>query len=265
VRYSVELGVALPEEGWVPSPSFVLRRAAILECVDGWEPGEILEVGCGAGAILYELAVRGFSGVGVEASARARELAGRVVEQTPIGVTAELPDEPEQYDYLLSFEVLEHIEDDIGALRSWARRVKPGGRCLLSVPAGQKRWNLTDVLAGHFRRYDKEDFVELIEGAGLRLTRLQTCGWPATWFIERLRLIFRTVQVRLHRIEPNKIGLGDPVRTSESGVDRELETSLFPLYGSFIGRNCLQLAARVQRPFMGRDWGISFLAEAEKR
>jgi tRNA G46 methylase TrmB len=42
----------------VPAPLYALRRAGILEAMEGCAPGEILEIGCGAGALLAEFAQR---------------------------------------------------------------------------------------------------------------------------------------------------------------------------------------------------------------
>lgn len=266
MRYLPELGIAAPEFGWVPSPTFVLRRAAILARMSDWQPGHVLEVGCGSGAILYELARRGFSGLGVETSDRARHVAEHLVAGFGgFEVSTALPVPSESFDYLLSFEVLEHIEDDIAALRQWVERLKPGGKCLLSVPAHRDRWDITDIMAGHFRRYDKDDVVKIVADAGLQLTQIETYGWPASWLIANLRRVVRSAQVKSGKIKVEHIELGDAQRTGESGIERSVELRLFPIYGSWVGRKLMQLATQAQRPFTQTDWGISYLVMAEKR
>lgn len=266
MRYLPELGVAAPEFGWVPSPTFVLRRAAILARMSDWQPGHVLEVGCGSGAILYEFAHRGFSGQGVETSDRARNVAEHLVSDFGgIKVSATLPDQTESFDYLVSFEVLEHIKNDIAALCQWVERLKPGGKCLLSVPAHRDRWDITDIMAGHFRRYDKDEVVKLVDDAGLRLTCIETYGWPASWLIANLRRMVRSAQAKTGNIHVENIELGDAQRTGESGIERSVELRLFPIYGSWMGRKLMQFATQVQRPFTRTDWGISYLVMAEKK
>ncbi|MEO8183080.1 MAG: class I SAM-dependent methyltransferase [Deltaproteobacteria bacterium] len=265
MRLVPDLGLVADEFDWVPSPTFVLRRAAVLKRLSSWAPGRVLEVGCGSGALLYELALRGFVGVGVEASPAARILAEKLLaEQKGVRISEALPEDSATFDYLLSFEVLEHIEFDLAALSAWVERLRPGGQCLISVPAHSAKWNLTDTLAGHFRRYDRIDARRLVEQAGLSIRSIETYGFPATWLIERVRLVTRWAQL-LHRgIDPTTIARGDAVRTQQSGIARDMETKLFPIYGSRLGQRCWRWAARAQEQFAGTDWGISYLIAAVK-
>lgn len=265
VKLFPELGVAAPELGWVPSPGFALRRAAILDRLESMDPGRVLEVGCGSGALLVDLANLGYRGVGVEPSRPAREVAVRLLAAFPaIEVREVLPGAEERFDWLLSFEVLEHIEDDREALREWTKRLRPGGRCLLSVPAHRNRWNVTDVLAGHYRRYDRSDVEDLMAGSGLVVDRIETYGWPASWMIERVRHLVRATQLRVRGVDPASLAPGDPDLTAASGIERSVEVRLFPVYGSWLGRRLLAGAATLQRRFHDKDWGISYLIAAHR-
>ena len=78
-------------------------------------------------------------------------------------------DDVDDYDFdvLCSFEVLEHIEDDLGELQRWVTHLKPGGMVIVSVPAHRHRFAAADEGVGHFRRYDPVDLVDLLESAGL--------------------------------------------------------------------------------------------------
>ena len=260
-----ELGVAVPELGWVPSPTFALRRQAILDRVRSWPRGRVLEMGCGAGVILSDRADLGFTGVGVETSEKALGVAAAVLRHaSTVCVTDTLPEGQGDFDYLISFEVLEHIEYDHDALASWVSRLRQGGACLLSVPAHPDRWNVTDVLAGHYRRYEKDQIVGLMTDVGLQPTYVSTYGWPATWLIERVRCAVRMRQLRRQGVNPGDIVLGDAARTAESGVERSIESRLFPFYSGRIGCWGVRQLARVQRLFYSRDWGISYLVEAVK-
>lgn len=265
MKTTPELGLAAPECGWVPSPTFAMRRAAVLERMSAWAPGRVLEMGCGAGTLLHDLAARGFSAVGVESSPAARALATRLLEgRENISILDSAPPEIEAFDYLLSFEVLEHIEDDQAALRDWVRRLKPGAPCLLSVPASAAKWSLMDVWAGHYRRYDRADVERLVKSAGLAIGRIETYGFPATWLIERVRLWARIAQLRVRGVDTTAFVRGDAQLTARSGIERDLETKLFPIYGSALGRRCFRWAARAQEHFAHTDLGISYLVTAWK-
>jgi SAM-dependent methyltransferase len=51
------------------------------------------------------------------------------------------------------FDVVEHIEDDVGFLKHLWDLLVPGGMLYLTVPAYQLLWSQEDVDGGHFRRY----------------------------------------------------------------------------------------------------------------
>lgn len=259
-------GVVAPEKGWVPTPTYLLRRSAIFDALEGRPPGRVLEVGCSAGALLYDLAERGYTGVGVELSAKARSIARQALAgDESFRIESKVPEGPAQsFDLLVAFEVLEHIEDDVGALVSWLELLKPGGQVLISVPAHRRRWNVTDVLVGHYRRYDRTDVEALLRRVGLRIDKVSTIGWPASWVIERARILAKTIQVRAAGVDVEAIAHGDSARTQDSGIDRSLETRFFRLYSNPAGRLLVQGAAKLQRRFYDTEWGISYLAAATK-
>lgn len=259
-------GVVAPDKGWVPTPTYLLRRSAIFDALEGRPPGRVLEVGCSAGALLYDLAERGYTGVGVELSAKARSIAQQVLAgDERFRIESKVPEGPAQsFDLLIAFEVLEHIEDDVGALVSWLELLKPGGQVLISVPAHRCRWNVTDVLVGHYRRYDRADVEALLGRVGLRIDKVSTIGWPASWVIERARILAKTIQVRAAGVDVEAIARGDSARTQDSGIDRSLETRFFPLYSNPAGRLFVRGAAKLQRRFYDTEWGISYLAAATK-
>ena len=261
-----DIGMAAPELEWVPTPTYLLRRAAIFDIIGAWPAGRALEVGCGSGALLFDLARLGYTGLGVELSARAREVAAQIlVDEEQIRVVPEVPSGPkESFDLLIAFEVLEHIEDDRAALASWLTLLRPGGRVVISVPAHRRRWSATDVLVGHYRRYDRQDVEALLRDAGLVIDDIRTFGWPATWLIERARNLAKPAQARAEDVDIDALEIGDRERTLGSGIERSLERRLFPVYASPLGRLALRGAATIQRRFYRTDLGISYLAVATK-
>ena len=54
---------------------------------------------------------------------------------------------------MICLNVLEHIEDDLGALRNIYSALSPGGRAIVLVPCGQEISGQLDVILGHYRRY----------------------------------------------------------------------------------------------------------------
>lgn len=76
------------------------------------------------------------------------------------------------YSAAVSYNVLEHIDDHVGALRSMARLVRPGGAIVLIVPAFPFAMSPVDIATGHVRRYTRATMRQALEGAGLTVRRL---------------------------------------------------------------------------------------------
>jgi SAM-dependent methyltransferase len=145
----------------------------------------LLEIGAGQGSVSSLLARR-FDYVGVEPDPISYRVAARRVGhlgQLLNCSVEELPDE-ERFDIVCAFDVLEHIEDDRGALAQWLRHLRPGGRLLISVPSGPHRFGVQDEYVGHFRRYDRAGLVEILGQAGLRDLEVISYGFPLGHVLE---------------------------------------------------------------------------------
>lgn len=70
------------------------------------------------------------------------------------------------FDTVFSVHVLEHIEDDFGALAEQLELTRAGGRLIVLVPALSFLYSELDRNIGHFRRYDKGRFRELVQRLG---------------------------------------------------------------------------------------------------
>lgn len=66
-------------------------------------------------------------------------------------------------------DVVEHIEDDLGALTALAERLDPGTTLVLTVPALQWAFSSWDVELGHYRRYSRRQVRTLLERAGFEV------------------------------------------------------------------------------------------------
>lgn len=151
---------------------FVGRRAVVAEVIErrlGTEGvGPVLDVGCGTGGMLPLLARYG-EVTALEAEpfavthARSQPVTAEVVE-------GRVPhDVPRQghYGLVTAFDVIEHLEDDVGALRAMKEAARPGGAVVVTVPAFAWLWSEHDVANGHYRRYDRRGLVRVIGEAGL--------------------------------------------------------------------------------------------------
>lgn len=128
----------------------------------------ILEIGCGTGHNLPMLSRFGtVDAIEIDPAARriASERLGRPVGDAPL---PELPGVPRgAYDMVAVLDVVEHIADDVAALKAMATCLAPGGCILIAVPAHQWMWSAHDVVNHHHRRYSKQTLDAAITAAGL--------------------------------------------------------------------------------------------------
>jgi hypothetical protein len=76
-------------------------------------------------------------------------------------------DDRAAYSSVVCYNVLEHIEDDIAALRSMAGLVHSGGYIVLICPAFPFAMSPIDIATGHLRRYTKRSMCQALEEAHL--------------------------------------------------------------------------------------------------
>ena len=143
--------------------------ALIARAVKPPKDARILEIGCGTGHNLSMLGQFGHVDA-IELDEAARDVASARLGRPVLG--ARLPGldgVPEaSYDMVALLDVLEHVEEDRESLRSIARRLKPGGAILITVPAFQWMWSAHDVVNHHQRRYYKRTLNAAIADAGLK-------------------------------------------------------------------------------------------------
>lgn len=77
------------------------------------------------------------------------------------------------YDLIYSFNVLEHIENDLGVLKELKRKLKPSGILIIYVPAFMILYSSNDRRVGHFRRYTKKTLGQLILNSELKSQKIE--------------------------------------------------------------------------------------------
>ena len=84
-----------------------------------------------------------------------------------------LKDAPTNFDAIYTSNVLEHIEDDISALKEIRLHLKSEGRIGIYVPAHPILFSKMDETVGHVRRYRKSELVEKVKKAGFEVKSVQ--------------------------------------------------------------------------------------------
>jgi len=150
--------------------------------------GPFLEIGCGRGDVSAYLAVKGWQGVAIDFSDAAVAQAAETLRPFPqIAVRKQsLSEVAGTFDCIILWDVLEHMEDDDGALRMIERLLRPGGQLLIAVPSNPREWRWDDEFYGHFRRYTVADMTEKLNLAGMPPQVFWDFTFPVFWLMRRM-------------------------------------------------------------------------------
>jgi len=131
----------------------------------------ILDAGCGSGHVLAELGRAG-EAWGIDASPRAVAASRRRgLEQVIQGRIERLPYPDASFRLVTCLDVIEHLDDDVEALRELRRVTAPGGHLVVTVPAYPSLWSRHDELNHHRRRYVLSTLGDAAARAGWQLER----------------------------------------------------------------------------------------------
>ena len=148
--------------------------ADLLATYSSGDCGRVLDAGCGTGGNL-EMLSRFGRVFGLEPFRDAAGFsAGRGGASVVRGAAQELPFADGVFDLVTSLDVIEHIEDDVGALRELWRALRPGGVVLLTVPAFMFLWSGHDDALHHKRRYRRDELRQKLAMAGFSV---QKCSY----------------------------------------------------------------------------------------
>ena len=141
----------------------------------------VLEVGSGIGTMSRPLADAAEMVIGIEPNVNCATRAHDAMRGHPRFSLRECHLEEcdpaelrsQRFDTVVCVNVLEHIADDVEALRTFKDILVPGGRVLIFVPAVQAAYGPLDAELGHHRRYSKATLGNVFTDAGLEVTGLR--------------------------------------------------------------------------------------------
>lgn len=191
----------------------------------------ILDIGFGTGAMLTFLSRYG-AVTGMDTSAEAIRFA-RTRSDRPmlLGDVTSIPLRDGAMDLVTAFDIVEHVDDEAGALAELARVCRPGGHLLVTVPAFQFLWGNQDVISHHRRRYTRAALGARVAAAGFRIRTL-------TYFNALLFPIVAAVRVarRLRGgAPPDEVPQSDFTMT-KPGLVNDALTRVFAAEGRLVTR-----------------------------
>lgn len=135
-------------------------------------------------------------------------------------------------DTIIYVNVLEHIEDDVGELKTVFETLQPGGRLCIFVPAQPFLYSDFDRHIGHFRRYRKGDLVGRCEDARFKVVMARN--------FDLLGVIPWLIKYRLMRSVTMESGMVKLYDKFVVPAEKWIESKVPP----FIGKNLLVIAEK---------------------
>lgn len=243
---------------WFPTPRYICRKKVVFDFLSEIKKGTVLEIGVGAGDLVYELAKKGYKGLGIEISDEAVEISRRKISKihnNNIKIEKrDLFEINESFDIVIILEVIEHIKDDEKALKKICDIINDGGHLIISAPAHKKDWSFqSDELAGHYRRYEKNEIKSKLEKAGFEALKLYNYGFP----IANIARPIRNYLMKKDSLSSEY----ERMNTKRSGIDRNSQKK----FAFMINRLTMAPFLFLQKLFFNRDWGDGYIMLARKK
>jgi SAM-dependent methyltransferase len=152
----------------------------------------LADLGCSSGHLLADLAARVPSAtlIGVDAVADGLTRAAHTVPQAILAHASvnDLPLADGSVDGIVALNLLEHVPDDVGALREMARVLRPGGRVVVVIPRGPELYDAYDAVLQHERRYAGGELGRKARAGGLTVVDsfgLGSVVFPGFWLVKK--------------------------------------------------------------------------------
>jgi SAM-dependent methyltransferase len=156
------------------------------------------------------------------------------------GTILDLPWESDSFDVVCAFDVIEHVEDDAGAVSEMKRVCRKNGILFVTVPASPLLWSEHDEINHHFRRYRIGELKDLFKGCDLLLCS----GFNSVLF----------VPIAAHRVIRRMVDrlVGERSRPLKSDFSRSQFSALSGLLETIFRSESLWLSRGI-----GLPWGVS--------
>ena len=149
---------------------FQYRNKCIVSLVESFAPNEILvDIGGGNGFTSYILKKHGLKSILIEPGQAGAFNASKRGVETVCGTIEELNFNSSKIKSVGLFDVIEHIEDDLGFLKQIYKISSPEVMIFATVPAYNFLWSDEDIYAGHIKRYNLKSLSKLFIDAGFKI------------------------------------------------------------------------------------------------
>lgn len=188
--------------------NYLIRRYVIRGCLSRATAGRILEIGCGISPMFDHGSRVIFTDLSWRALACLKKFltnTNALGKRFTVCGATQLAFKESSFDSVICSEVLEHVEDDEGALKEIYRVLHAGGQLILTCPVRSEYLSFDDEFVGHYRRYDVQNLTERLSVIGFERFEIQ--GILGRWDKSIMKRVTRFLSVlrkgRRHSKQPN--------------------------------------------------------------
>lgn len=186
---------------------------------------KILDIGCGTGMNMDNCSKFGFV-YGLDLSMDALNYCSQKGYPLTQANILNLPYKSLKFDIITALDIVEHVKDDVAALKEVYRVCNYGGIFIIAVPAFQFLWGEHDWLTHHVRRYTLPELRESVNKSGFKIKKISYNNF----LLFPVGLIFRYVKILMRFLHKERKFHSDFEKTSPPIVN-----SILKLIYSFEG------------------------------
>lgn len=202
-----------------------------------------LDIGCGHGVIRRQLEnSTSWTSDGADLNRLAlAQNSTRAGESYYYDIHDRRPELADRYDFLILFDVLEHLDQPTEFLESALYHLRPGGLLFVNVPALNSMLSGYDEVVGHLRRYNKSTLRQHADDVGLRVRDLRYWGFAMLPY-----LLMRKLKPRCNTSTRTAIQRGVvPHPWAESSILQLMKLETNYLRDPFLGTSVLMVAEKL--------------------
>ena len=183
--------------------NYLLRKRAVAKCLQQQSPTSILEVGSGISPVVTKFKHIVYSDLSYDAIKILKQ-----TQKTGYYVVADgmhLPFKSNGFSHIICSEVLEHLENDLQALKEMARTLKqPSGSLIITIPHRKCYFTNDDYFVKHHRRYELSEIESRLRVSGLDPVQTEKVLGPLEKVTMMLVVFFFTI-IHKHRFDRNSV------------------------------------------------------------
>ena len=219
------------------APGSILQRMFFTKRVKAIKISSFCEIGSGNGVLSNILLSKGLTGIGFDLNKSCCENNNALNKEYINNSKYKLSNsdfltanDPAKYDFVFSCMVIEHLDKNMvfNYFDACKKQLNENGTIAVFVPSSMKYWGIEDKIAGHFKRYEFQDFNQIAKQHNLTITYLSGLTYPVSnW-------LFTLSNKIISKNEGHKENLSMQEQTIQSGNRAVKFKTIYPRYFKLI-------------------------------